>query len=339
MSKQFHIGLFGLLFTLAWQYCRADEPNETFEQSTVLSSGILSFNDTLTGGFVEAPDTYLGTLGFFGDIQYEDDDSSEYGNGYASGLTGIPINPGGTIDFLVTGCCDYFFSGDHFYSGDFEVIIDVFDFFGDYVETVTDIRTLQPGVVEQFNFSGDETWLDGFYNINIDNQVGPLSGGDVDFYTFTGLDPGAGFSAEVTQEFSDLDSVLGWFDENGLVIETDDDDGEGTLSLIEGIVPASGELTFAVSGYDDFDFLGQHDWNANYSLELTLEDVGAGGDFDNDGDVDGRDFLTWQRNPGVGNLGDWQAYYGTGGLNALAVPEPGAMVLVAACGLAFIMRR
>ena len=49
----------------------------------------------------------------------------------------------------------------------------------------------------------------------------------------------------------------------------------------------------------------------------------APGDFDADGDVDGRDFLLWQRDPGIGNLADWQANYGTGSLSAaVSVPEP-----------------
>jgi hypothetical protein len=34
------------------------------------------------------------------------------------------------------------------------------------------------------------------------------------------------------------------------------------------------------------------------------------GDFDEDGDVDGRDFLWWQRNTSIGALGDWQTNYG-----------------------------
>jgi hypothetical protein len=63
--------------------------------------------------------------------------------------------------------------------------------------------------------------------------------------------------------------------------------------------------------------------------------AGLPGDFDDDGDVDGRDFLLWQRNPGVGNLSDWQTNYGMGGLAAIAsVPEPSAGLLAAACGLA-----
>ena len=38
--------------------------------------------------------------------------------------------------------------------------------------------------------------------------------------------------------------------------------------------------------------------------------VAPSGDFDGDGDVDGRDFLAWQRNPSVGSLTAWQNEYG-----------------------------
>jgi hypothetical protein len=49
------------------------------------------------------------------------------------------------------------------------------------------------------------------------------------------------------------------------------------------------------------------------------------GDFDQDGNVDGRDFLAWQRNPGVGVLSDWQGNYGNGQLAAISSwPEQAA---------------
>jgi len=53
------------------------------------------------------------------------------------------------------------------------------------------------------------------------------------------------------------------------------------------------------------------------------------GDFDMDGDVDGQDFLHWQRNPGVSLLADWQANYGTSSFQAatVLVPEPNTTAL------------
>jgi hypothetical protein len=44
--------------------------------------------------------------------------------------------------------------------------------------------------------------------------------------------------------------------------------------------------------------------------DLQITAPALPGDFDNDGDVDGRDFLIWQRNSDVGDLNDWQANYG-----------------------------
>ena len=69
--------------------------------------------------------------------------------------------------------------------------------------------------------------------------------------------------------------------------------------------------------------------------------TGLPGDFDFDGDVDGRDFLLWQRNPSVGDLSDWQANYGAPlTANSLAVPEPATAYLCCGLGLfAFNNRR
>jgi hypothetical protein len=69
------------------------------------------------------------------------------------------------------------------------------------------------------------------------------------------------------------------------------------------------------------------------NIYLALADIPTGnlGDFDLDGDVDGRDFLLWQRNPTIGNLADWQANYGNGSLVAgVTVPEPGSCILFCA---------
>jgi hypothetical protein len=67
-------------------------------------------------------------------------------------------------------------------------------------------------------------------------------------------------------------------------------------------------------------------------------------DFDGDGDVDGRDFLAWQRgsspNPfSAGDLALWQAAYNGGALSAVsAVPEPSALCL-ALLGLSLFVKR
>jgi hypothetical protein len=84
-------------------------------------------------------------------------------------------------------------------------------------------------------------------------------------------------------------------------------------------------LEFGVSAFvlgDDF----------NQVLDLVeVELPGTPGDFDGDDDVDGNDFLVWQRNTSVGNLSDWQTNYGTGigPLSTVtAVPEPNSIAFV-----------
>jgi alpha-tubulin suppressor-like RCC1 family protein len=64
---------------------------------------------------------------------------------------------------------------------------------------------------------------------------------------------------------------------------------------------------------------------AHFFTSFLLTEPALPGDFDLDGSVDGADFLAWQRNSGVGDLGDWRAHFGTGASSAAAptaVPEP-----------------
>jgi hypothetical protein len=251
---------------------------------------------------------------------------------------GVPTNSG-SIDFAVSGFPDEFFEGNHGEFGEYKVFVDVYDFFDDLVDSFSQVRTLQPGVVDDFSFS-DFDWLNGSYDVYIDNTIGGTSASDVDYFTFTGLTSGSSFFAEVTDATSGFDSILGWFDGTGNLIESDDNDGFESLSLINGVVPANGQLTFAVTGYNDLGFVGNHSEDASYSLEVTLFSASHPGDFDNDDDVDGRDFLRWQRkqSPNNGSLADlqaWQTNYGYNGLLVAvqAVPEPAScgLLILAAC--------
>ena len=83
-------------------------------------------------------------------------------------------------------------------------------------------------------------------------------------------------------------------------------------------------------------------------IDATLAAVENPGDFDGDLDVDGRDFLAWQRNPSIGDLADWQTYFGTdygaslaAASDPTAVPEPTtwALALLAMPYSLFVMRK
>jgi hypothetical protein len=107
----------------------------------------------------------------------------------------------------------------------------------------------------------------------------------------------------------------------------------------------------ATGGWTEFiiaNNLGNFNTAAFYldNFHFTTPVVGTPGDFDEDGDVDGRDFLVWQRGESpdplsATDLADWQAAYGAGGpLAAIAsVPEPASIALTALALISCALRR
>lgn len=72
---------------------------------------------------------------------------------------------------------------------------------------------------------------------------------------------------------------------------------------------------------------------------LSVVDV-LSGDHDRDGDVDGADFLHWQRSPAIGSMADWEAGFGAIPMlsgSSSVLPEPTARLLMwlAACVASF----
>jgi len=119
----------------------------------------------------------------------------------------------------------------------------------------------------------------------------------------------------------------------------------------EWAVPRDAIITFPAPGVptfpnDSFDFLVYTDaglGDVSQVITYTFAEAPAGpdGDFDGDQDVDGADFLEWQRELGTtlgaSDLVDWQTNYGSGSLSTVsavsAVPEPSSLFL-AGLGLA-----
>lgn len=71
---------------------------------------------------------------------------------------------------------------------------------------------------------------------------------------------------------------------------------------------------------------------------VPLDDPGLAGDFNGNDSVEGQDFLDWQIDPGVGNLGDWTSNYGMGSplVAATAVPEPASLALLLTLGITML---
>ena len=90
-----------------------------------------------------------------------------------------------------------------------------------------------------------------------------------------------------------------------------------------------------------FEFLLEGDSIFTQGIVEYSSIISIPGDFNDDGRVDGGDFLTWQRaHPSSFDLADWEANYGNGvissGSTAAVVPEPASLILFALGALAAI---
>jgi hypothetical protein len=327
----------------------AIEPNNTFADSTLLGPTVRTVSDSLFAKADLRPDTLLGIRDGSGMISFTDDDGSPFGSGTASGAEGLDINPGGAIDFVVSGVGDDLFAGDHTETGKFQVFVNVYDSGGSPLTSFDEIRTLTPGQVQNFSYSNAQ-WVNGTYDAFIDNTIDSTPG-DVDFFTFTGLDPGTHFVAKtVLPPMSTVDTYLGWFDDSGAKLAEDDESGGNSTALLQGTVPESGKLTFAVTGGIDPNFEGDHFQEGDYELQLEAESIHLAGDYSGDGIVNAADYVVWRTatdRGGYSSAADgnadnvidaadysyWRARYGNGGgggVSAAAIPEPGTIAQILA---------
>ncbi|MEQ8209898.1 MAG: PEP-CTERM sorting domain-containing protein [Lacipirellulaceae bacterium] len=114
---------------------------------------------------------------------------------------------------------------------------------------------------------------------------------------------------------------------------------DGSVIDIQG----TGELTLpgnfeaVIQNYVDANKIIGNGVNGAVDINVVLL-PGGPGDFDNDDDIDGADFLAYQRDTNVGDLSDFTDNYGAGSLEmtvvtaqapaVASVPEPSAVVLL-----------
>lgn len=170
--------------------------------------------------------------------------------------------------------------------------------------------------------------------------------------TVLGTSTGMTISGNFTQQANSvLEMQLSSSEQNTLLVgSTANLAGILTIDLINGFIPQSsdsftilsaGNLLNSFAGLPDGSRVNTVNGNGSFEIDydylnnqVMLSDFLAGiaGDFDSDGDVDGRDFLVWQRNPSVGTLADWQNNFGASESALIAtssvVPEPSSVVLL-----------
>ena len=120
--------------------------------------------------------------------------------------------------------------------------------------------------------------------------------------------------------------TLGWLASPSLYDANSTGDGDVTITwdyseLVLDETDAWFELGLIINPGED---------RTLYMDNLRVLTAGSPGDFDSDSDVDGADFLEWQRSDGtVGGLSDWQgAYPAAASASFGAVPEPATFGLL-----------
>lgn len=169
-----------------------------------------------------------------------------------------------------------------------------------------------------------------FGNVNFD--LTPLAA-SMDGELAASMAPSTGFSltvAEAAGLLIDGDLDLGGVAELAINYVGEDPINEGdvlpVLSVTGDISGSFANSELIANGRSwDIDILGD-----DVLVTAGALVSGIDGDFDSDGDVDGSDFLFWQRNLGdPTSLAEWQSGYDTSGaaLATTAVPEPTTLML------------
>lgn len=254
----------------------------------------------------------------------------------------LGMNPGGNATVNITGGwlkvedAAYGLSDGIVSVGDNPAATAVLNLSGGKLTT----KTLLKGVGGTFNFNGGVLSAEsvGFTLVNNGGTIAP------------GNSPG-------------LTHIMGDLTMNSGSIEIEIA-GNGTSDYdavwVDGTLEAGGSLNVLLDGYtpvegDVFEILSFGLANGGFDLNLpalanglawdssellvsgalsVVAEVAQDGDFDGDGDVDGRDFLMWQRGEtsdphSPTELEQWQNGYNAGQLAAsTAVPEPCSLLLV-----------
>jgi len=122
---------------------------------------------------------------------------------------------------------------------------------------------------------------DGFLNVFGFRGVVSLAGGA---FTLIDNDNADFFSFEISElttlsmnvftpegSLENDDPVLGLFNQAGALLEYNDDGGAGYDSYLSYYISTPGIYIAAVSGFNDFDFLGGGDTDFQYNLQLTTD--------------------------------------------------------------------
>lgn len=182
------------------------------------------------------------SMGLFepsGDLIRTAYDSSPTGN-YAPAMRGtVPAT--GTVRLKVTGSSDYNFDGAEEYYDD-----------------------------QGYEIPGEPHYAEGEYTLSVITGDVDVRG-DIDFFSLTGLTGGDIFT--VSDFLSEYGVRLAWIADSGDVVSESSYSDTTYSEQVSGIVPPSGTVHIAVTGYDDTDFEGKHTSPGEYLLRVSTQAV------------------------------------------------------------------
>jgi hypothetical protein len=166
------------------------------------------------------------------------------------------------------------------------------------------------------------------------------------FFTVGYPDGVANFNASAQPQSFPWDATAAnWatLDFDGTFNKDDNTGVDSTVPFATGAAPAA-DLSGVIDGFGLYSpsNVGTRRFD---TFEILGTPVGGGkkGDFDTDNDVDGNDFLRWQRGQSphpltsTPDLADWKGNYAKATAAAAAVPEPAAVALVALSAAALLV--
>jgi hypothetical protein len=289
---------------------------------------LLSLVTTPATAQIVAPSTYTTAITVQGEVAGE-----EFADWAGSGITVIDADPAdnfGDLDIAniqVANDNNFVYIHATLHNASPVVLSNLYLAFDTDRDNVTGWNILQAGEIgselgyqTDFPFAQHEL----SYNLGLSLIGGPVGNGGALIYPFwTGVsNPPEGIEIEWAVP---LDSVIQF------------------PPALGGPAPAFPNTSFDFVVYTD---QGLADMSQVISYTLAEPPAGESGDFDLDGDVDGIDFLIWQRGGSPAalsaeDLSDRQVHYGAGVevASAIAVPEPGLTILLSTALLRLALGR
>jgi hypothetical protein len=269
------VGLVGLVSLSAVTRVQAGllyEPNNTASLAAPLPIGSLTASASLDP--VE-PETILGE---FDPAYHTLLHTSPSATGAVTEWDGLPLLPNGSQYFRVSGIGDVNFTGDHTQTGKFMYEFKVYDAAHDLLQTILGSATIFAKTATN-NGSVKNIWVNpppapavgappspqigGSVDVIVTDLV---TKGDVDFYSFSGLQPGQSFTANI--------NAAGFQPRLGLWTDPTTRGPTVDGSILTAHADSSGHVLIGVTGQGDTNFTGAQTAPGqyaagNYTLAIT----------------------------------------------------------------------